>query len=481
MSMAPRMRAEATRNTAAAARHRMTARQGLRLVLIGLGTSVVPLDSAVNIAFPDITGSFGLPIEMIQWVVICYVLTHASLMLAFGRLGDVFGYGRVFRAGLLWNAVAFICCAAAPSYGWLLFCRFLQGIGAALILSCAPALVTGLFPEDRRSRALAVFTMMHALGSAGGPLLGGLLVDFWGWPAVFWFRAPIALTALVFLAGLPAAPRRGHREPVDVLGAALLALAISTLLLTFNQLQRPGQGLLPAIVLAGIAAASFFGFERWERRVARPIVNLDFFRIGGFAAVNGASVLVYLTSFSVMLLAPYYLVRMTDLPLPLAGAVLAASSIGSIAASPVAGRVIERWPAARAAAFGAVLNGASLWLIGGWHVGTSTVAVVAPLVLQGVGLGLFQVAYMDIVMGTLPPQHRGVAGSLAMLTRTFGVVAGATMLTLVFHALGGASPATAGAAAEGFLSAFRATFRLAGIVSAVTGVAAVWLARRRVR
>jgi len=459
----------------------MTARQWLRLLLVGLGTSVVPLDTAVNISFPDITASFGVPLQTIQWVVICYVLTYASLMLAFGRVGDIFGHGRVFRVGLLWSGAAYLLCAAAPSYGWLLFCRFLQGIGAALVVSCAPALVTGLFPDDRRSRAVGAFTVMYAIGSAAGPLLGGVLVDLWGWPAVFWFRAPIALTALVFLAGLPAAPRRGHREPVDVLGAALLALAISTLLLTFNQLQRPGQGLLPAIVLAGIAAASFFGFVRWERRVARPIVNLDFFRIGGFAAVNGASVLVYLTSFSVMLLAPYYLVRMTDLPLPLAGAVLAASSIGSIAASPVAGRVIERWPAARAAAFGAVLNGASLWLIGGWHVGTSTVAVVAPLVLQGVGLGLFQVAYMDIVMGTLPPQHRGVAGSLAMLTRTFGVVAGATMLTLVFHALGGASPATAGAAAEGFLSAFRATFRLAGIVSAVTGVAAVWLARRRVR
>ena len=459
----------------------MTTRQGLRLVLIGLGTSVVPLDSAVNIAFPDITGSFGLPIEMIQWVVICYVLTHASLMLAFGRLGDVFGYGRVFRAGLLWNAVAFLCCAAAPSYGWLLFFRVLQGIGAALILSCAPALVTGLFPEDRRSRALAVFTMMHALGSAGGPLIGGLLVDFWGWPAVFWFRAPIALTALVFLEGVPGAPRHGRREPVDILGAALLALAISTLLLTFNRLQQPGRGLLPAIVLAGVAAASFYGFIRRERRVARPIVNLDFFRIGGFAAVNGASVLVYLTSFSVMLFAPYYLVRMTDLPLPLAGAVLAASSIGSIAASPVAGRVIERLPAARIAALGAVLNGAGLSLIGGWDLGTSAVLVVAPLVLQGFGLGLFQVAYMDIVMGTLPPQHRGVAGSLAMLTRTLGVVAGATLLTLVFHALGGASPANAGAAADGFLSAFRATFRLAGIVSAATGLVAVWLARRRLR
>src|SRR5262249_42143216 len=105
----------------------MTARQWLRLVLIGLGTSVVPLGSGVHIASPAIPGRFGLPIEMIQWVVICYVLTHASLMLAFGRLGDVFGYGRVFRAGLLWNGVVFLLCAAAPSFGWLLFCRFLQG------------------------------------------------------------------------------------------------------------------------------------------------------------------------------------------------------------------------------------------------------------------------------------------------------------------------------------------------------------------
>jgi EmrB/QacA subfamily drug resistance transporter len=459
----------------------MTSRQGLRLVLIGLGTSVVPLDSAVNIAFPAITGSFGLPIEMIQWVVICYVLTHASLMLAFGRLGDVFGYGRVFRIGLLWNGVAFLLCAAAPSFGWLLFCRFLQGIGAALILSCAPALVTGLFPEDRRSRALAAFTMMHALGSAGGPLLGGLLVDIWGWPAVFWFRAPIALTALVFVAGLPATPLRGRREPVDIAGAGLLALAISTSLLTLNQLQQPGRQLFPLIALCGIAAASFFCFVRWEGRVAQPIVNLDFFRIGGFAVVNGASVLVYLTSFSVLLFAPYYLVRFTDLPLPLAGAVLAASSIGNIAASPLAGRMIEHFPAAPVAAFGAVLNGVGLLLIGGWGLGTPPVLVVAPLVLQGFGVGLFQVAYMDLVMGTLPPRHRGVAGSLAMLTRTLGVVSGATLLTLVFHGFEASALASGSEEADGFLSGFRTTFRLAGAVSAVTGVVAIYLARLRAR
>ena len=481
MNTAPHVPAEATPKTGVAARPGMTARQGLRVALIGLGTSVVPLDSAVNIAFPDITGSFGLPIETIQWVVICYVLTHAALMLAFGRLGDVFGYGRVFRAGLLWNALTFVCCAAAPSFGWLLFCRFLQGIGAALILSCAPALVTGLFPEDRRSRALAAFTMMYALGSAAGPLLGGGLVDLWGWPAVFWFRAPIAVVALIFLEGLPAAPRRGPREPVDIVGAGVLALAISTLLLTLNQLQHPGRQLLALIEFSGVAAASLFGFVRWERRVAQPIVNLDFFRTGGFAAINGASVSVYLTSFAVMLLAPYYLVRFTDLPLPLAGAVLATSSIGSIAASPLAGRLIERIPAAPVAALGAVLSGAGLFLIGGWGIGTASASVVVPLALQGFGVGLFQVAYMDLVMGTLPPQHRGVAGSLAMLTRTLGIVIGATLLTLVFHSLQTSSLAYQGGAADGFLSAYRATFRLAGIVSAVTGFAVVYFARRRVR
>src|SRR5690348_11019858 len=147
-----------------------------RLALVGLGISVVPLDTTVNIAFPDITGSFGLPIAMIQWVVICYVLTHAGLMLAFGRVGDIWSHGLVFRAGLAWSVAAFVLCAAAPSFGWLLFFRFLQGVSAGLIISCAPAIVTSLYPEARRSHALGIFTLMFALSSALGPLIGGTLV-----------------------------------------------------------------------------------------------------------------------------------------------------------------------------------------------------------------------------------------------------------------------------------------------------------------
>src|SRR5947207_8375151 len=210
----------------------------LRLVLVGLGISVVPLDTAVNIAFPDITGSFGLPIAVIQWVVICYVLTHAGLMLAFGRVGDMWSHGRVFRAGLLWSVVAFLLCAVAPSFGWLLFFRFLQGIAAGLIISCAPALVTSLYPEARRSHALGIFTMMFALGSAVGPLIGGALVARWGWPAVFWFRAPIALVALLFLRDLPHPGQSDRTERFDVPGAVLLALGLVALLLAINTLPR---------------------------------------------------------------------------------------------------------------------------------------------------------------------------------------------------------------------------------------------------
>jgi MFS family permease len=457
------------------ARPEMTARRWQKVALVGLGASGVPLDTAVNIAFPDITAGFRLQVVMIQWVVIAYVLTYASLLLAFGRVGDIFGHGRVFRAGLAWSAAAFLLCAAAPTYGWLLFFRFLQGIGAGLVISVAPALVTSLYPEHGRSRAVAAFTMMFAIASAAGPLLGGTLVRYWGWPAVFWFRAPIAAAALLFLGRLPAPPHGATREPLDIAGAALLALGISALLLAVNVLQRLGRQDYFALVLGAVAFASLYGFVRRERRATRPIVDLGLFRIKGFAVINLASVLIYLTSFTVLLFAPYYLVRFTGLSLPAAGAMLAASFGGTMAASSLAGRIVGPVSARRVALCGAGLGAAGLLLIGGWHPGMSwqTPTVLVTLVVQGFGVGLFQVAYMDVVIGTIPREQRGVAGSLAMLTRTLGIVGGATLLTLLFHAVEKSRLANGSAAADGFLAAYRTTFRLAGIVSLLAGMLAL--------
>jgi EmrB/QacA subfamily drug resistance transporter len=441
----------------------------LRLALLGLGISVVPLDTAVNIAFPDITGSFGQPIPMIQWVVICYVLTHAGLMLAFGRVGDMWGHARVFRVGLAWSVVAFLLCAAAASFGWLLFFRFLQGISAGLIISCAPALVTGLYPEARRSHALGVFTLMFALGSAVGPLLGGVLVAQWGWPAVFWFRAPIALTSLLLLRGLPHGGGGSREQRFDILGALLLAVGLASLLLAINRLPRLGEGDSLALLLLPAACAALAAFVWWEGRAAEPIVRIELFRNRTFAVVNLGSCVMYLVTFSVMLIAPYFLVPIMGLMK--GGLVLAAGFIAMATASPFAARLVARIGPGRVAPLGALAAGAGLFSVGSWQPDTPPLLMGLCLVLQGAGLGFFQVAYMELVMAASPLTHRGVAGSLGMLTRTIGTVTGAALLTVGFQAFEGASRSGGADASQAFLAAFRAMFHLAGIVAVLTGAA----------
>src|SRR4029450_475147 len=195
-------------------------------VIVSFGVAVGPLDTAVNIAFPATTAAFAIPVTTIQWVVICYVLTYASLLLGCGRLGDVIGHRRVFLFGLVWSAISLYLCGWAPTFAWLLFFRILQGVGTALLLSCAPALVTLAFPEAERGTALGVYTMLSALASTLGPLLGGQFVPPWGWPAVFYFRVPLALIATiltVFWVQQPVGVRPGQR--FDSLGAAALTAA----------------------------------------------------------------------------------------------------------------------------------------------------------------------------------------------------------------------------------------------------------------
>lgn len=450
----------------------------LRLMLVGLGISVVPLDTSVNIAFPDITRSFAIPIATIQWVVICYVLTHAGLMLAFGRVGDMWGHGRVFRAGLIWSVGAFLLCGAAPGFGWLLFCRFLQGIGAGLIISCAPALVTSLYPEARRSHALGIFTLMYALGSAAGPLIGGAMVARWGWPAVFWFRAPIALTSLLLLRGLPQTVGDGRDRRFDIIGAVLLAFGLASLLLALNALPRLRTGDYLAAFLLPAACLSLVVFVWWEGHAAQPIVRVELFRRLGFALINLAGMLMYLVTFSVMLFTPYFLVRYTDLPLPLAGAVLATGFVAMAATSPMAGFLVARVGAGRIAPLGAMSTGAGLFLVSCWQPAVSPLVMVTALALHGIGLGLFQVSYMEIVIAASPLAHRGVAGSLSMLTRTVGVVTGAAGLTLGFQIVEGVARNAGATDPQAFLAAYHAMFRIAAGVAVLTGCVVAWSARR---
>jgi EmrB/QacA subfamily drug resistance transporter len=436
-----------------------------RVLVVCLGTLVVPLDSMVNLDFPSIIQRFGLGIPEIQWLVISYTLTHASLLLVFGRIGDMVGHRRIFLVGTAWSAVAFALCGAAPTYAWLLFARCLQGVGAGLVLSCGAALVTGFVAEERRARVLGLYTMMFGLGSALGPLLAGAMVSRWGWSAVFWARAPIALAscALGFVLPAPDVPRPAQRERFDAIGAALLVLTISTLLLTLNRLRTPQVAAAFAVVTLG----ALWGFVRQERRVAQPIIDLRLFRIAGFAAVNLGHALMNLAGFAIMLLMPFYLDRVAGLPALSLGLVLAIGSLGMVLAAPIAGRLAGQLNPRRLTVAGALCAMTGLGAIAALAGQVGVAALAAAMFVQGFGQGLFQVAYFDIVTGTIPRRDRGVAGSLGMLTRTGGVVLGATVLMLAFQTLRGMAGDQGASDAPAFLFGFRGAFALAAMLTAI--------------
>src|SRR5882757_3428043 len=292
--------------------------------MIGLGTATAQLDTSVNIAFPAITARFDLTIGDIQWVVIAYLLTYASLLLVLGRIGDSIGHAIVFRTGLIWSAGAFLLVGYAPSYGALLVFRCLQGVGAALVLSCGAALVTLLYGEERRSRALGIYTMMMALGLMAGPLLGGSLTAIWNWPAVFWFRIPIAIAALLLLRGLPVSPPHRAGDRFDVVGGIALILGLVTMLLALNRLRE-----FSAVWFALVSAVAFAAFVVRQSRAERPIIAIDVLRLPGFALLNLVSVLANLAAFSVWLLVPYFLTRVPGYALSESGAILAAAAAGA--------------------------------------------------------------------------------------------------------------------------------------------------------
>jgi MFS family permease len=446
---------------------------GFGLVVVGLGTLVVPFDSSVNVAFPHIVRAFDLAIPAIQWIVIAYTLTYAALTMVFGRAGDMLGYRRIFQLGNATGAIAFLLCAAAPGYGWLLGARVLQGVGAALALSCGPALATSLYPEDQRARVLGLYTMMFGVGSVLGTIVAGELVQYFGWRAVFWFRAPIALLAFSLTWTLPRGSPRGQQR-FDTPGAALLIMAITGLLLTLNQLRNLDQSPWGCIAAGLVTALSVAGFIRRETGIAQPIVNLRFFRDRDFALVTAANAALNLAGFSIMLLVPFYLDRLGGLSVPFTGLALASSPAGIILAGPLAGRLTRTISPRPLALIGAVAMALAQISIGMADAPANIPLLAGSMFLQGVGLGLFQVACFDITTGTIPPEDRGVAGSLVMMTRTVGVVTGATVLMLIFQTIQPMAASNSASGEAAFLAGFHGAFQVAAALPILVVLSTLW-------
>ena len=431
--------------------------------------AIGPLDTSVNIAFPAIIQSFDIPVEAIQWIILCYVLTYASLLLGVGRLADAIGHRRVFLGGLVVSVAGLIACSFTQSFTSFLLARSLQGVGAALVLGAGPALATLSFPERARPRVVGIYTLLFAAAAAGGPLLGGILVDHWGWSAVFWYRIPIALVALLWVSlFVPPLPQSIGQEigspQFDAKAALLVALVCLCTLFFIHRVQH--LGLTAGQTLGGLSMAVLCSIYliRQQRRAITPLIPLYVLRQGRFLLANLSHALVQWACFTVFLLVPFYLVNHLGYDPRLGGVLLAIGPLGTALAAPMAGRWVYRTPTETVPLLG---TGLIILGLGGIALGSENHDVLVfalCLLVQGVGLGLFQVANMDFIMAILPRTNQGVAGSLTMTMRTLGVVTGASVGTLLFTHFQDPS------ISEGaFAHAFSNTFAVATGIAVVAG------------
>ena len=454
-------------------------RAWIGLVAIGFCVLAPAMDTSVNIAMPSITAAFQLGQRDIQWVVTCYMLAYASLMLTCGKLGDLYGHRRILRAGLLVSAVAFSICALATAYPGLLVGRTLQGVGIALAVSCAPALATALYPDSGRTRVLGIYGAIFALGTALGPFVGSLLVAAFGWSGVFAFRVPVVLLALALSwllpAGVPsgAATARGA-HPFDWTGAVLLILWISALMLAcagphdlalaFPTLPEwVPNGTALGWSLAAFGCATLAAFLWHEARFAEPIIRPNLFRSDRFAVLNAANLLINIANFSILLIVPYFLINAAHLRIDRAGLVMAMSGVGMMLGSWLTGRIARSISAARLAFAGMVATSLGLLSVAQWRPDAPLWELAGTLLFQGFGVGLFQVAYNDSVIATLPAHDRGVAGSLTMMVRTLGIIGGATGLSALLQWRLDMAATSGLRGDDAFLLAFQETLTTAGI------------------
>lgn len=430
-------------------------------VLIASASAVlVSLDTSVNIAFPAITTAFGLDVTAMQWVVVSYVLTYASLLLGCGKVADVWGHRRVLSWGLIAISVALLLCGLAPTFPLLLGARIVQGIAVALIFAAAPALATLSVPPPARGRVLGIFQMSAAVGFALGPLVGGLLVGSFGWRAVYLFRVvPALVLGWWAFRQTPAATKQTARPAFDALGMLSLASGIAGLLLAMSRGQTAGWHSPLVLTLLGLSGLSFALFVKVESTANTPVVDLGLFRRPAFTLANALNVLANGAMFAIWLLVPHYTVQVLGHPETTAGLVLVATPLATALVAPLAGALTDRIGTRLLSSVGLGLEACGLWLMSTLSGETATLPAVLTLGLVGAGVGLFQVPNMSFVMGAIPRDQQGVAGGMSQMMRTLGVVLGVTGASTLFASRKMMYAASgSGAYIDSFMPAFQDVF-----------------------
>jgi len=427
-------------------------RKWLILTSVSLGSLMATLDgSIVNIALPAMQTDFRVDLTTIQWVVVAYLLVVGSLLLPFGRLGEVLTFKRVYLVGFAVFTLASVCCGASPNETALIAFRVVQGVGAAMIMAMGPAIVARTFPAAERGKALGLNGVSVSIGLSLGPALGGILTQAATWRAIFLINAPIGLLAIVWAARILPAETPGKGQSFDVRGAMLSGVALFALLLALSDGQQwgwtspPVVGLLIAFVVLGAY------FIRVERRSIQPMIDLALFRIRPFTAGLVSVVVAFAGLFTATFLLPFLLQQGRGFSPIEAGLLLTPVPITMALVAPFSGAASDRFGPRVLASAGMAVMALSLLSLTLLPVDFGLPDLIWRLVLLGLGQGLFMSPNSSAVLGSVPRPRVGTASGTLAQMRVNGQALGialsgaivATRLPIHLAELGGGAPTTA--------------------------------------
>ena len=416
----------------------------LVLLAIGIGTFMSALDaSVVNIILPVLKKAFTSDIATIEWVVVVYLLVVSGLLLTFGRLGDMRGNRQVYLMGFGIFVVGSALCGLAPNAEVLVGFRALQAIGAAMLFSNSPAILTKTFPAQQRGQALGIQATMTYLGLTVGPSLGGWLTDTFTWRAVFYINVPVGILALLLSWRFVPIDRLTRSETFDLPGALLFLGGLVTLLLGLDQGANWGWN-SPAIIglLVG-AALILIVFVWWESRQKFPMLDLSLFKIWLFSASVISAVCNYISLYALLFLLPFFLIQARGLSPAQAGLLLTAQPIVMVFAAPISGTLSDRIGSRLLATLGMVVLAGGLFFMSTLGENSPLSLVAVGLAICGLGTGIFISPNNSALMGSAPRARQGIAAGILATARNVGQVlgigmGGAILATLTIHEVQGA-------------------------------------------
>lgn len=435
------------------------------LGVLCLGFFMILLDvTIVNIAVPSIVDAVRASFDDILWVIDAYILVYAVLLISAGRLGDMYGQRTLFAIGLAIFTAASALCGISQNTGELIAARMVQGVGGALLTPQTLAILTTVFPPERRGAAFGVWGSVAGLASISGPLLGGLLVTTLGWRAIFFVNVPIGIAAIAAAFFVMPDIRPGRHQRLDLGGVLLATLGLLGVLFgliegeRFNWSTIWGPVTIPLVIAVGLAILVVFVF--WERRQASPLIPFALLHMRTFVMMNLVLLAMLFAMLGLFLPLTIYFQTALGMTALQAGLTTVPLDLTSGIFSPLVGRAIDRFGGKRLLIAGVFLFCGGIGLVLVLASPTSTrLTFVVPFILAGLGEATVWGPSTVLAMQDVEPRLAGSASGLLNTTRQIGAVLGSAVVgALLQNRLAAALYEQAQAAADQIPAALRQEF-----------------------